>query len=84
MKARHPRHLRLDATHVIVSALLAAVEAHPEGVKVPGLGVFRVAVRKSRKGRDPRTGASIMLPESRELRFRATADVRQRLNRREE
>jgi DNA-binding protein HU-beta len=42
----------------VVNAVLDALLAG-EAVRVSGLGVFNVAARPAREGRDPRTGESI-------------------------
>ncbi len=39
-------------------------------VRLVGFGAFVVAERKAGKGRDPRTGAEIDIPESKSVRFR--------------
>ena len=59
---------------------LAAVEAVFESagtalkdgkeLRVVGFGTFMVSERKAGKGRDPRTGAEIDIPEGKSVRFR--------------
>jgi DNA-binding protein HU-beta len=39
-------------------------------VRLVGFGAFVVAERKAGKGRDPRSGAEIDIPESKSVRFR--------------
>lgn len=41
-----------------------------EEVAISGFGVFAVAKRKARQGRNPKTGASIMIPASIRPKFR--------------
>lgn len=46
----------------------------------PGFGTFSVSVRSSRPGRNPRTGATIQVPESSTVRFKPADKLRGRLN----
>ncbi len=46
-------------------------------VRLVGFGAFVVADRKAGKGRDPRTGAEIDIPESKSVRFRAGKSLKQ-------
>jgi DNA-binding protein HU-beta len=38
-------------------------------VNLSGFGIFKVADRKAREGRNPRTGETIQIPASKKLRF---------------
>lgn len=38
-------------------------------VNVTGFGIFKVADRKAREGRNPRTGEVIQIPASKKVRF---------------
>jgi DNA-binding protein HU-beta len=40
-----------------------------EKINITGLGIFKVADRKAREGRNPRTGEVIQIPASKKLRF---------------
>jgi DNA-binding protein HU-beta len=51
-----------------------------ERCAVPGLGSFHVTQRKAREGRNPRTKEPINIPASRNVRFKAGKDLRDRLN----
>ncbi len=57
----------LDA---LVQGIVWAVTCE-EGVRIPGLGIFERATRKSRTVRNPQTGEAIQLPERCVPRFRA-------------
>lgn len=48
---------------------------------VPGLGSFSVSQRKAREGRNPRSGETISIPASKNVRFKAGKDLRELLNR---
>lgn len=41
-----------------------------EDVKLVGFGTFDQTIRKSRNGRNPKTGTTLVIPESRVPRFR--------------
>jgi nucleoid DNA-binding protein len=43
-----------------------------EKINITGLGIFKVADRKAREGRNPRTGEVIQIPASKKLRFTAS------------
>jgi len=43
-----------------------------EKINITGLGIFKVADRKAREGRNPRTGETIQIKASKKLRFTAS------------
>ncbi len=43
-----------------------------EKINITGLGIFKVADRKARMGRNPRTGEAIQIAASKKLRFTAS------------
>jgi DNA-binding protein HU-beta len=47
---------------------------------IPGLGSFAVTQRKAREGRNPRTNEKIMIPASKNVRFKAGKDLREVVN----
>ena len=47
---------------------------------IPGLGSFSVSQRKAREGRNPRTGGTINIPASKNVRFKAGKDLRELVN----
>ncbi len=47
---------------------------------LPGLGVLRVRQRRSRQGRNPRTGATIQIPARKVVRFRTYSALDEFLN----
>ena len=61
--------------NVILDALLAG-----DAVRVSGLGVFNVAARPVRQGRNPQTGESIEIAASKAVRFHAGKAVKDALN----
>ena len=64
---------------VAVNAILDALVAG-EAVRVSGLGVFNVAARPARQGRNPRTGESIEIAAGKAVRFHAGKAVKDALN----
>lgn len=62
---------KADATKALVSTLNAIQSALKKGQKVTivGFGTFSVVKRKSRKGRNPRTGDVITIPASKVPKF---------------
>src|SRR6202011_5300343 len=68
-----------QAVKAVVNAVLDAHLAG-EAVRVTGLGVFNVAARPAREGRNPRTGESIEIAASKAVRFRAGKAVKDALN----
>ena len=49
-------------------------------VRVVGFGTFSVANRKATTGRNPRTGATIQIPASRQPKFKAGKGLKQAVN----
>lgn len=67
----------------LVEAILTGVQrtlVSGEPVKISGFGSFAVVQRKSRKARNPRTGAPVMIPERRYPLFRPSREIIRRLN----
>jgi DNA-binding protein HU-beta len=67
-------------------ALEAAIEAIAKAlrkgdrVQLPGLGSFSVSKRAARKGRNPKTGETITIKASKNVRFRAGKELKESLN----
>jgi DNA-binding protein HU-beta len=67
------------ALEVAVQTIIDTAKAGEE-VRVTGLGIFDVVTREARPGRNPQTGATIDIPASKALRFRAGKAVKDQLN----
>ncbi len=65
-----PKAKALEAVQAVFDCASAALKDGKE-VRLTGFGTFQVSMRKAGKGRDPRTGAEIDVPESKSVRFRA-------------
>ena len=66
----------LDATLEIIQKSVAKGEE----VKLVGFGTFSSLVRKSRKGRNPKTGAPVDIPGGLVPRFKPGKDFKNSLN----
>ena len=60
--------------------MIAASLKKGERVALPGLGVFSVAQRKARTGRNPATGAAIKIPARKAVKFSASSALKQGLS----
>ena len=69
-----------DAMFAAFVEMLAASIKKGERVALPGLGVFSVAQRKARTGRNPGTGAAIKIPARKAVKFSASSVLKQGLN----
>ena len=49
-------------------------------VQIPGFGSFAAAKRGARKGRNPKTGATIQIKASKNVRFKAGKELKESLN----
>src|SRR5260370_17255386 len=58
------------AVKAVVNAILDALLAG-DAVRVSGLGIFNVAARPAREGRNPQTGETIQIAASKAVRFHA-------------
>jgi DNA-binding protein HU-beta len=68
-----------QAVKAVVNAIIEGLLAS-EAVRVSGLGIFNVAARPAREGRNPRTGESIEIAASKAVRFHAGKAVKDALN----
>jgi len=48
-----------------------------EKIRIPGLGIFVVAKRAARMGRNPATGEAIKIKASKKVRFRVSKDLKE-------
>lgn len=51
-----------------------------EKVMIPGFGGFTLKVRKERKGRNPATGAEMIIPKSNVANFKPATQLKEILN----
>ncbi|HVS02119.1 MAG TPA: HU family DNA-binding protein [Thermoanaerobaculia bacterium] len=66
-----------------VESVVEAISMHlekGERVQVPGLGSFSVGSRAARTGRNPKTGQSIRIAASKNVKFKAGKDLKESVN----
>jgi nucleoid DNA-binding protein len=63
----------------VVNAIIDALVAG-DAVRVSGLGMFNVAARRARQGRNPQTGKAIQIAARKAVRFHAGKAVKDALN----
>jgi integration host factor subunit beta len=76
-------HLYQRDVERIVSTLfeeITAALARGDRVELRGFGAFSVKKRDARMGRNPRTGASVPVPEKAVPFFKAGKELRERMN----
>jgi len=69
-------------TTELVDAMFAAIKealVKDGRFAYPGFGTFTVKTRAARKGKNPRTGATIKIPETRTVVFRAASKLKESL-----
>ena len=72
---------RAQAARAVDATLAVVAEALSEGQKVQllGFGTFERKVRPARQGRNPRTGETLEIAESRSVAFKAGSALRGKL-----
>ncbi len=67
-----------QVVRTIKSLVKVIREAIKSGDKISlaGLGTFRAKSRKARKGRNPKTGDTIQIPEGRKISFKPSLSLR--------
>jgi integration host factor subunit beta len=79
------QNLRLYLSHVerLVDAIfeeVSAALARGDRVELRGFGAFAIKTRSARRGRNPKNGASVSVPEKRYPAFRTSKEMHARLN----
>jgi DNA-binding protein HU-beta len=71
--AKETKLTNRDATEAIEATIENIMKALQQGdeVRLVGFGTFKVSRRKASAGRNPRTGETISIPETRNPKFRA-------------
>jgi integration host factor subunit beta len=75
-------HLRVRDAEKIVNTIfgeMIAAMARGDRVELRGIGIFTVRVRPDRPGRNPKTGAEVVLPERRVPHFKPGKPMHERL-----
>jgi len=78
----NPHLFQRDAERIVGAFFdeIATALARRERVELRGFGAFSTKHRKARQGRNPRTGASVQVPEKFVPFFKAGKGLRERLN----
>jgi DNA-binding protein HU-beta len=73
---------KADAGKALDAVIAAITDALKKGdeVRLVGFGTFSVKTRAAGKGRNPATGAEIDIPESRSVRFKPGAQLKDVVN----
>ena len=80
--SRNPHLYQRDVENIVNAILNEVAEALTRGdrVELRGFGAFSTKQRKSRVGRNPRTGAHVEVEEKRVPFFKTGKEMRERLN----
>ena len=68
-KASFTTLAQAEAAYDALFAILAGTLQNGDAVSISGFGNFKVVERKSRKGRNPRTGQEIQIPAGKAVKF---------------
>ena len=73
---------KADATRAIDATFATITEALKAGNKVPvaGFGTFAVSQRGERNGRNPQTGATVVIPARKAVTFKAGTAFKESVN----
>lgn len=73
---------KADATRAIDATFATITEALKVGNKVPvaGFGTFAVSQRGERNGRNPQTGATVVIPARKAVTFKAGTALKESVN----
>jgi integration host factor subunit beta len=82
LSSEYPQLTQKEVERVVNLIFDSMTEALEEGgrVELRGLGAFSTRDRSPRKGRNPRTGASVEVPSKRVPYFKPGKEVREGLN----
>ena len=64
-----------DAVDTVLEAIAKGIKKD-KAVQLIGFGTFKVATRKARKGRNPKTGEQITIKASKSVRFSASSTLK--------
>jgi DNA-binding protein HU-beta len=70
-----------EAFNAVVESISKALRKG-DRVQIPGFGSFTVSKRAARKGRNPATGATITIKASKNVRFKAGKELKDKVNKR--
>ena len=78
----NPHLYQRDVERIVGTIFDKIIDAMAEGhrVELRGFGAFSTREREARRGRNPRTGESVDVPQKRVPYFKAGKEMRARLN----
>jgi nucleoid DNA-binding protein len=68
-----------EVIDAVVESILEALASN-ERVTLVGFGTFQTAVRQERKGRNPKTGAEILIPSKNAVKFKPGTSLQNAVN----
>ena len=74
-----PKAKASDTVETLLEIMKRTLESG-EDVLISGFGKFCVKQKEERKGRNPATGGSMMLPERKVVTFQCSGKLRERIN----
>jgi len=72
-----------STVNLVINSLcdsIANLLSRNQVVRLYGFGAFRTTISKEHKGRNPRTGALITIPETKVVRFRPSKFLKEKVN----
>jgi len=76
---QHPKTRMIEAVEMVFEALKETLE-RGENVKLTGFGVFTVRNKRTRTGRNPKTGEPMELAARRVVTFKASPLLKDKMN----
>jgi len=70
---------KADATKAVFDVVPSSLQ-NGGGVRLPGFGIFSVANREARQGRNPSTGATIQIAASKQPKLKAGKALKDAVN----
>lgn len=67
------------AIKMVIDGIAQAMTSGKE-INLLGFGKFNIGVRAARTGRNPQTGAEMQIPESKNVRFKASKKLKELVN----
>jgi DNA-binding protein HU-beta len=82
ISSKHPELTKKSVSEVVNSMILEITHKLKEGtpVIIMGFGTFKISNRSARKGRNPHTGAEIIIPARKAAIFKAGLELKRIVN----
>ncbi len=78
----YPNILRRDIEKILEIIFHELTEAlcRGENIEIRGFGIFKIAIKKARIGRNPKNSESVQIPEKRAIKWKMSKILYNRLN----